>query len=87
MNELISNPSYMMIGVGAAISILGFFLKKQASQTVRIEEKVRELEVLLAKNSALDKERWKQMEKLVEDRRQDSINLYNKISRLSEKSN
>ena len=42
MNELISNPSYMMIGVGAAISILGFFLKKQASQTVRIEEKVRE---------------------------------------------
>ena len=84
MSEILANPSYVFLGVGAALSVLGFFLKKQAGQTVALEEKLRILEVKMAKNCALDAERWKQTNKLLEDRRADAITLYDKVGRIVE---
>ena len=39
------------------------------------------MEINLAKNSARDEERWDQTTKLLEDRRQDTIKIYEKINR------
>ena len=68
--------SYIFLGVGVAISVLGFFLKKEAKKAAELEERVKNLEVSWAKNEARDSERYAQHEKLLEDRRLDCIKLY-----------
>ena len=68
--------SYIFLGVGVAISVLGFFLKKEARKQTELEDRVKSLEVLLAKNEARDSERWVQAYKLLEDRRDDCRKLY-----------
>ena len=73
--------SYIFLGVGVAISVLGFFLKKESQKQCEIDRRVKELEITMVKNSALDGERWIQTGKLLEDRRADIIKIYDVIQR------
>ena len=73
---LVELNSYIFLGVGVAISVLGFFLKKEARKTHEMDTRLHEVEVKLAKNEARDDERWNQTEKLLEDRRDDVRKLY-----------
>ncbi len=70
---------YIFLGVGVAISVLGFFLKKEARKSQEMDDRINRMEVKLAKNEARDNERWNQTEKLLEDRRADAIKLYDLI--------
>lgn len=74
--------SYVFLGVGVAISVLGFFLKKEARKAAELEERVKFLEVQGATNLARDDERWTQVTKVLEDRRDDVRQLYEKLSQL-----
>ena len=47
----------------------------------KLNEKLRSVEILLAKNGAQDAERWNQTKKLLEDRRQDIMKIYGDINR------
>ena len=73
--------SYIFLGVGVAISVLGFFLKKESQKQCEIDRRVKELEITMVKNSALDGERWIQTGKLLEDRRADIIKIYDTIQK------
>ena len=70
----------MLLALGTMVSVVAFFLKKENARVERISEKLRELEVSLAKNEARDSERWIQTTKMLEDRRQDAIKIYEKIN-------
>ena len=74
--------TYIFMGVGVAISVLGFFLKREAQKTTACERRITELEVTVTKNEALDQERWSTTNKLLEDRREDVRNLYAKFENL-----
>ena len=63
--------SYMFLGVTVALSVLGFFLKREAKKSQDNEQRISTLEVLLAKNEVRDSERWKVCHKVLEDRRDD----------------
>mgnify|MGYP003152173169 CR=1 FL=1 len=69
---------YIFLGVGVAISVLGFFLKKEARKAESMSERLGTLEILMAKNEVRDCERWRQANKLLEDRRLDCIKLFDK---------
>lgn len=73
--------NYIFLGVGVAISVLGFFLKKEAQKTIANEKKLNELEVKVAKNEALDEERWQNANKLLEDRRDDIKNIFTRLNK------
>lgn len=66
----------MFIAIGCMLSIVAFFLKKESQKVERLNEKLRSVEIMLAKNGAKDAERWVQTTKLLEDRRQDVIKIY-----------
>ena len=57
--------SYVFLGVGVAISVLGFFLKKEARKTEDMSKRIGTLEMLLAKNDVRDCERWAVAHKLM----------------------
>ena len=67
---------YIFLGVGVAISVLGFFLKKEARKSAENDQRIATLEVLLAKNEVRDSERWKVCHKVLEDRRDDIKSLF-----------
>ncbi len=66
----------MFIAIGCMLSIVAFFLKRESQKVERLNEKLRSVEIMLAKNGAKDAERWVQTTKLLEDRRQDVIKIY-----------
>jgi len=70
---------YIFLGVGVAISVLGFFLKKESKKTDEIASRTTRVEMLVAKNDVRDAERWKVANKLMEDRREDVKALYAKL--------
>ena len=70
---------YIFLGVGVAISVLGFFLKKEARKAEDLDQRLGKVETDLAKNEARDLERWIVANKLMEDRRQDIQNLFEKL--------
>ena len=70
---------YIFLGVGVALSILGFFLKKEARKTQQMEETLQGLSLKIAQNDVRDSERWTNAMKLLEDRREDVKNLYAKL--------
>jgi hypothetical protein len=72
---------YIFLGVGVAISVLGFFLKKEARKTEDMSQRIGTLEILLAKNEVRDRERWKVCNKVLEDRREDIKTLFGKMDR------
>ncbi len=70
---------YIFLGVGVALSVLSFFLKKEAQKSQKNDFRIAELEKMVAKNEALDNERWMTANKLLEDRREDIKNIYAKL--------
>ena len=75
INEMI------MIAVGLMVSVVAFFLKRESLRVDRISSELRKIEIELAKNDARDAERWGQTKKLLEDRRQDVVKIFEKISK------
>jgi len=75
INEMI------MIAMGAMISIIAFFLKKENARVENLSRKLRHIEVDLAKNGARDSERWIQTQKLLEDRRTDVVRIFEKLEK------
>tara|TARA_R110000824_G_scaffold48484_8_gene136929 strand:- start:731 stop:970 length:240 start_codon:yes stop_codon:yes gene_type:complete len=71
--------NYIFLGVGVALSVLGFFLKKEARKSMENDKRIGTLEMLMAKNDVRDAERWKVANKLMEDRREDVKTLYAKF--------
>jgi hypothetical protein len=70
---------YIFLGVGVALSVLSFFLKKEAQRSQKNDARIAELEKMVTKNEALDNERWITANKLLEDRREDIKNIYAKL--------
>ena len=66
----------MFAGVTLALSVLGFFLKKNKIEIDNMKERMRELEISDARSS----ERIKTLLKLVEDRRRDIQKIFDKIN-------
>ena len=67
----------MFAGVGVAISVLAFFLKKNKMEIDAMKGIQRKLEISDARNT----ERIRTLLKLVEDRRRDIQNLYEKTQK------
>ena len=73
--------SYMFLGVGVAISVIGFFLKREGRKVEEMKRRIGELELQIVKNETRDNERWIQTEKLMEDRREDVRKLYDLVQK------
>jgi|TARA_E500000178_G_C16999747_1_gene745100 hypothetical protein len=71
----------ILIALGTMVSVVAFFLKKENARVEKLSEKVRNLEISLAKNEARDSERWNQSSKLLEDRRSDIIKIFEKLNK------
>ena len=72
---------YVLIGIGTAISVIGYFLKRENRKLDALEKMVSEINVTLAKNDVRDKERWEQTNKRLEDRRHDVRKLYDLVQK------
>jgi len=72
---------FILIGIGTAISVLGYFLKRENKRLEAIELLVNQINVTLAKNEVRDSERNKSMEKRLEDRRADVRKLYDLVQK------
>ena len=72
---------YVLIGIGTAISVIGYFLKRENRKLDALEKIISEINVTLAKNEVRDKERWEQTNKRLEDRRHDVRKLYDLVQR------
>ena len=72
---------YVLIGIGTAISVIGYFLKRENRKLDTLEKKVSDINVTLAKNDVRDKERWEQTNKRLEDRRVDVRKLYDLVQK------
>jgi hypothetical protein len=69
--------NYMFAGITLALSVLGFFLKKNKIEIDNMKEGMRNLEISDARSS----ERIKTLLKVAEDRRKDIQNLYEKTQK------
>jgi hypothetical protein len=70
------SPSYILVGVGVALSVLGFFLKKLKNEVEATKLRIRECEINLVRQQ----ERYRNIEKVVEDRRKDVQDLYKRTT-------
>ncbi len=71
----------MFVGVSVALSVLGFFLKREARKSEEADSRIGKLEMLIAKNDVRDCERWKVANKLLEDRRADIQKLFDLVNK------
>jgi hypothetical protein len=67
------------MGLGVAISVLGFFLKKEARKAQEMDDRIKTLEVMIAQNNVRDEERWNNVIKSLEDRRVDIKTVFEKL--------
>ncbi|MBL18684.1 MAG: hypothetical protein CMC82_02495 [Flavobacteriaceae bacterium] len=65
---------YVFLGLGAAISVLGFFLKRMKEEVDRLKTRNTRIEI----NQARNFEKITNLEKLSEDRREDIKKLFEK---------
>ena len=72
---------FVLVGIGTAISVIGYFLKRENQRLVSLEKIIHEINLTLSKNDALDKERWGSANKRLEDRRADIRNLYQMLQK------
>ena len=72
----------IILGIGTLVSVIAFYLKKEALKIERMQNDMRRMEINLAKNDARDAERWIQIQKLLEDRRIDAIKIFEKLNNL-----
>jgi len=75
----------IFIFLGVTVSVVAFFLKKESVKIDKLSSKLRHMEIELAKNSAKDCERWRETQKLLEDRRLDVVKIFEKIESIHEK--
>lgn len=75
----------IFICLGIMVSVVAFFLKKESVKIDKLSTKLRHMEIELAKNSAKDSERWRETQKLLEDRRLDIVKIFEKIESIHEK--
>lgn len=68
---------YIFIGVGVAVSVLGFFLKRIKAEVDIAKQTLQDVQVAQAKHE----ERIKTLLKLVEDRRRDIQKLFETTNR------
>lgn len=71
----------ILVALGMTVSIVAFFLKKESLKVDRLNKRVQEMEIDLARNCARDCERWTQTTKLLEDRRIDIIKIFEKLNK------
>jgi hypothetical protein len=71
----------ILIALGMTVSVVAFFLKKESLKVDRLNKRVQQMEIDLAKNSARDCERWIQTTKLLEDRRIDIIKIFDQLKK------
>lgn len=71
----------VLMVIGAMVSIVAFYLKKESAKIGNLGESLRKIQIKLAENEARDTERWNQTSKLLEDRRQDAVKLYEKLEK------
>lgn len=69
----------VLMVIGAMVSIVAFYLKKESSKISKLGDEMKNMQIKLAENEARDEERWNQISKLLEDRRQDVIKIYEKL--------
>ena len=69
--------SYMFLGLGVAVSVLGFFLKRMKEEIDVQKAKTAKLEISSARHS----EKIRNLEKLAEDRRSDVKRIYELIGK------
>ena len=67
---------YIFLGLGAAISVLGFFLKRIKEEVDIVKARNARLEI----NQARNFEKIANLEKLSEDRREDIKKLFEKVN-------
>ena len=72
---------FILVGIGTAISVLGYFLKRENKRLEAIELLVNQINVTLAKNEVRDFERNGSIEKRLEDRRLDIRKLYDLVQK------
>lgn len=68
-----------LVGIGTAISVIGYFLKRENRRLTEMESLINEINVTLAKNGVRDRERWSSTDKRLEDRRNDIRKLYDLV--------
>ena len=66
---------YIFLGLGAAISVLGFFLKRMKEEIDLLKSRNNRLEI----NQARNFEKIMNLEKISEDRREDIKKLFKKL--------
>lgn len=71
----------IFVALGIMVSVVAFFLKRESQKVDGLSKKLRHMEVDLAKNCAKDSERWRETQKLLEDRRMDIIKIFEKLEK------
>ncbi len=71
----------VFVALGIMVSVVAFFLKRESMKVDRIQKRLTDMEIELAKNSARDTERWNQTSKLLEDRRIDIHQIFDQINK------
>jgi hypothetical protein len=71
----------VFVALGIMLSVVAFFLKRESMKIDRLQKRVVDMEIELAKNSARDAERWNQTTKLLEDRRVDVHQIFDQINK------
>ena len=69
--------TYIYVGIGVAVSVLGFFLKRIKEEVDIVKAKNARLEI----NQARNFERIANLEKITEDRREDIKRLYELVNK------
>lgn len=69
--------TYIYIGIGVTVSVLGFFLKRIKEEVDIVKSKTTRLEI----NQARNFERIANLEKITEDRREDIKRLYELVNK------
>lgn len=77
----ISVTEIIFVTLGVMVSVIAFFLKRESMKVDRLQKRLTDIEIELAKNSARDAERWNQTTKLLEDRRIDIHQIFDQINK------
>ena len=72
---MIEYSPYIFLGMGAALSVLGFFLKRLKEEIDVVKAKNQRIEI----NQARNHERLANMDKVLEDRRHDIKKLFERL--------
>lgn len=75
----------IIAAIGIGISVITFFLKKESRRVDRMEEKMLSIQQNLTRNNCRDDERWRWLDKNMDDRRADIRKLYDFVRQVEHK--